>query len=80
MKRAYAFLSLLIITSALRVPSFAQQPAPQSPTVKRQPFTAEAPRRRTSPPLEMPGEPLEEPILRIETIALRLPDPTAGMD
>jgi hypothetical protein len=80
MKRAYAFLSLLIITSALRAPSFAQQPAPQSPTITRPSFTAEALRRRLSAPtLDTPAEPVEEPILRIETVVLRLPDPNAGL-
>ncbi|MGE0128138.1 MAG: hypothetical protein AB7U82_08660 [Blastocatellales bacterium] len=78
MKRAYAFLSLLIITSALRAPIFAQQPATQSPTITRQSFTAEALRRRLSA-IEPPAEPLEEPVLRIETVALRLPDPNRGL-
>jgi hypothetical protein len=74
MMRAYAFLSLLIITGALRAPALAQQPTTQSPTITRQSSVAEALRRRLPPPaIETP----EEPILRIETVALR-PDPNAG--
>ncbi len=81
MKRAYAFLSLLIIASALRAPFFAQQPTTQSPTITRPSFTAEALRRRLrAPALDTPVEPSEEPILRIETVALRLPNPTAGLN
>lgn len=83
MKQAYAFLSLLIITSALRAPTFAQQPAIQSPTITRQSFTAEALRRRLSlieTPAEPPVNPVEEPILRIQTVALRLPNPNAGLN
>ncbi len=76
MKRAYAFFSLLIISGALRVPAPAQQPTPQSPTITRQSFLAEVLSRRLSPP-EM--EPMEEPVLRIETAVLRLPDPNAGL-
>jgi len=80
MKLAYAFLSLLIIISATRAPAVAQQPATQSPTSVRQSFMAEALRRRlSSPAIETPAPPLEELILRIETVALRLPDPNAGL-
>jgi hypothetical protein len=39
MARAYAFLSLLIITGALRLLSLAQEPSPQSPTINRQSFS-----------------------------------------
>lgn len=81
MMRAYAFLSLLIITGALRAPSLAQEPSPQSPTITRQSFVAEVMRRRLSPPtITAPVETVEEPILRIETVVLRLPDPNAGLD
>jgi hypothetical protein len=38
-------------------------------------------RRRLSPPtITAPAETAEEPVLRIETVALRLPDPNAGLD
>src|SRR5262245_1638673 len=38
-------------------------------------------RRRLSPPtITAPVEPAEEPILRIKTVVLRLPDPSAGLD
>jgi hypothetical protein len=76
MMRAYAFLSLLIITGATRPPVFAQQPATQPPTIMRQSFVAEALRRRLSPPTI---EPTEEPILRIETVVFLPPDPNAGL-
>jgi hypothetical protein len=80
MKRAYAFLSLLIITSALRVPSFAQRPTNQSPTITPSTHTGEAIKSRISAPSIDPAKaPAEEPILRIETSVLRLPDPNAGM-
>src|SRR5262245_23659636 len=76
MRQAYAFLSLLIITIALRAPIFAQQPSTQSPTITRQSFATETMRRRLSAPIiPTPDPPLEEPVLRIETVALRLPDP-----
>jgi hypothetical protein len=39
MARADAFLSLLIITGALRPLSLAQEPSPQSPTINRQSFS-----------------------------------------
>src|SRR5215831_18650345 len=39
MARAYAFLSLLIISGALRPLSLAQEPPPQSPTINRQLFS-----------------------------------------
>jgi hypothetical protein len=81
MTRACAFLSLLIITGALRPLSLAQEPEPQSPTIKRQSFVAEVMRRRLPPPtITAPVETVEEPILRIETVVLRLPDPKAGLD
>jgi len=81
MMRAYALLSLLFITGALRPLSLAQEPAPQSPTTTRQSSMAEVMRRRLSPPtITTPVETVEEPILRIETVALRLPDPNAGLD
>jgi len=81
MTRAYAFLSLLIITGALRPLSLAQEPSPQSPTIKRQSFVAEVMRRRLSPStITAPGETAEDPILRVETVVLRLPDPNAGLD
>ncbi len=80
MKRAHVFLSLLIITGVLRASVFAQQPTTPSPTTPRQSFTAEALRRRLSAPvIETPDAPAEEPVLRIETVALRLPDPNAGL-
>src|SRR5262245_60828510 len=80
MMRAYTFLSLLIITSAARSPIFAQQPTNPSPTITRQSFTAEALRRRLSPaPTGTSTTRSEEPILRIETVALRLPDEKAGL-
>ncbi len=76
MRQAYAFLSLLLISVALRVPDFAQQPATQSPTTTRQSFTAETLRRHLAPPAkETPVEPAEGFVLRIETVVLRLPDP-----
>jgi len=76
MRKAYTFLSLLLITVALRVPDFAQQPATPSPTITRQSVIAEALRRRLPPPaIETPVEPSEEFVLRIETVVLRLPDP-----
>lgn len=81
MTRAYAFLSLLIITGALRAPSLAQEPLSQPPTITRQSFVAEVMRQRLSPPtITAPVETVEEPILRIETVVLRLPDPNAGME
>jgi hypothetical protein len=39
MARAYAFLSLLTITGALRPLSIAQEPSSQSPTINRQSFS-----------------------------------------
>jgi hypothetical protein len=81
MTRPYALLSLLIITGVLRTLSLAQEPTPQSPAIKRQSFLAEIMRRRLSPPtITAPLETEEEPILRIETVVLRLPDPNAGLD
>jgi len=79
MKRAYTFLSLLTIISAMRLPTFAQQPTPQSPIVPRRSFMVEALRDRLPPATETPGAPSEEPILRIQTVALRLPNPNAGL-
>src|SRR5262245_59535426 len=76
MKRAYTFLSLLIIIGVMRPPSMAQQPSTQSPTILRQSFMAEALRRRSAPP-EI--EPMEEPILRIETVVFLPPDPNRGL-
>ncbi|HKQ78990.1 MAG TPA: hypothetical protein VJ810_35155 [Blastocatellia bacterium] len=76
MKRAYAFLSLLIITGIARAPLLAQQPSPQSPTTMRQSFMAEAMRRRSTTPIV---ETTEEPILRIETAVFMPPDPNAGL-
>src|SRR5215831_10529065 len=76
MMRAYTFLSLLIITGMTRPLSFAQQPVTQSPTSVRKSFVAEELRRRLSPPSI---EPTEEPILRIETVVYRPPDPKAGL-
>src|SRR5262245_40018324 len=76
MMRAYAFLSLLIITGALRAPALAQQPTTQSPTITRQSHVADVLRRRWPPPaIETP----EEPVLRIETVVLRPLDPNAGL-
>jgi hypothetical protein len=81
MMRACALLSLLLIPGVLRAPSFAQEPSPQSPTTKRQSFVEEVMRRRLSlPTITAPVETAEEPVLRIETAVLRLPDPNAGMD
>src|SRR5262245_46692027 len=81
MTRSYAFLSLLIITGALRPLSLAQEPSPKSPTINRQSFVAEVMRRRLSPPtITAPVETEEEPILRVETVVLRLSDPKAGLD
>ncbi|HEU0175073.1 MAG TPA: hypothetical protein VFV58_12510 [Blastocatellia bacterium] len=81
MKRACALLSLLLITGALRAPFLAQEPSPQSPTTKRQSFVADVMRRRLSlPTITAPVETEEEPILRIETVVLRLPDPNAGLN
>jgi hypothetical protein len=80
MMRACALLSLLLIPGVLRAPSFAQEPSPQSPTTKRQSFVEEIMLRRLSPPtITAPVETVEEPILRIETAVLRLPDPNAGL-
>jgi hypothetical protein len=80
MIRAYCALSLLLITGVLRAPSLAQEPSPQSPTTKNLSFVAEIMRRRLSPPtITLPEEAVEEPVLRIETVALRLPDPNAGL-
>ena len=76
MKRAYTFLSLLIITGVMRAPSLAQEPSTQSPTIMRQSFVAEVMRRRLSPPTI---ETTEEPILRIETVVFMPPDPNAGL-
>jgi len=79
MMRAYTFLSLLIITSAARSPIFAQPTTP-SPTITRQSFMAEALRRRSpSAPIGTSTPRSEEPILRIETVALRLPNANAGL-
>src|SRR5215510_7931597 len=79
MMRAYTFLSLLIITSAARSPTFAQ-PTNPSPTITRQSFMAEALRRRSpSAPIGTSTPRSEEPILRIETVALRLPNLNAGL-
>jgi hypothetical protein len=79
--RAFSALSLLLISGVLRAPSLAQDPSPQSPTIKNQSFVTEIMRRRLSPPMITPPfETEEEPILRIETVVLRLPDPNAGLD
>jgi hypothetical protein len=76
MKRAYTFLSLLIITSALRLPFYAQRPINQAPITTRPSYTEEALRRRASTPsIDSPRVPPEDPILRIETSVLRLPSP-----
>src|SRR5262245_20888840 len=75
MKRACAFLSLLIITGMMRHPSLAQQASTQSPTVMRQSFVAEAMRRRSTTTIET----TEEPILRIETAVFAPRDPNAGL-
>ena len=81
MTRLYAFLSLLIVTGVLRPLSLAQEPSPQSPTINRQSFLAEIMRRRLSPPtIASPVGTEEEPVLRIKTVVLRLPDPNAGLD
>lgn len=81
MMRAYTLLFLLLTTGALRAPSLAQEPASHSPTITRQSFVAEVMRRRLSPPtITEPIETMEEPILRITTAVLRLPDPSAGLD
>src|SRR5262245_21117101 len=81
MMRAYALLSLLIVTGALRPLSLAQEPATQSPKTTRQSFLAEVMLRRLSPPtIKTPIETVEEPILRIETVALGLPKPNGGLD
>jgi hypothetical protein len=78
--RAFKALSLLLISGILRAPSFAQEPATQSPTTKTQSFVAEIMRQRLSlPAIIPPVETEEEPILRIETVVLRLPDPNAGL-
>ncbi len=76
MKRAYTFLSLLIIIGVMRPPSLAQQPSTQSPTIIRQSFLAETLRRRS---MATEIEPLEEPILRIETVIFLPPDPNRGL-
>ena len=76
MKRAYTFLSLLIITGVMRPSSLAQQPSTQSPTIMRQSFLAEALRRRSQ---TTTIETTEEPILRIETVVFMPPDPNAGL-
>jgi hypothetical protein len=73
MKRAYTFLSLLIIIGVMRPPALAQQPSTQSPTILRQSFMAETLRRRSAPPE------IEEPILRIETFVFLPPDPNRGL-
>jgi hypothetical protein len=79
--RAFSALSLLLISGVLCVPALAQEASPQSPTIKNQTFITEIMRRRLSPPIIPPTfETEEEPILRIETVALRLPDPNAGLD
>ena len=81
MTRLYAFLSLLIVTGVLRPLSLAQEPSPQSPTINRQSFLSDIIRRRLSrPTFTTPVETAEEPVLRIETVVLRLPDPKAGLD
>jgi hypothetical protein len=81
MMRAYALLFLLLMLGVLRAPSLAQEPAPQSPTKKSSlSFVAEIMRRRISPPtITIPDDAVEEPVLRIETVVLRLPDPNAGL-
>src|SRR4029434_18736 len=76
MKRAYAFLSLLIITGMMRAPSLAQQPSTPSPTIMRQSFVPDAMRRRLPQPTI---ETTEEPVLRIETVVFMPPDPKAGL-
>src|SRR5688572_820046 len=79
--RAFGAFSLLLISGILRIPSLAQETPPQPPTTKNQSFVAEVMRRRLSPPtITIPVETTEEPILRIETVVLRLPDPNAGLD
>jgi hypothetical protein len=79
--RAYCVLSLLLITGVLRAQSLAQEPSPQSPTKKSSLlYLKEIMRRRISPPtITIPDEAIEEPVLRIETVVLRLPDPNAGL-
>src|SRR5262245_35726443 len=78
--RAYYAFSLLLITGVLRSLSLAQEASPQSPTIKNLSFVEEVMRRRLSPPaIAIPVETVEEPILRIETVVLRLPDPNAGL-
>lgn len=78
--RAFSALSLLLISGVLRAPSLAQELSPQSPTTKTQSFVAEIMRQRLSAPaIPPPDETEEEPILRIETVVLRLPDPNAGL-
>src|SRR5215813_7579519 len=76
MKRAYTFLSLLIIAGVLRPPSLAQQPSTPSPTTMRQSLLGDALRRRLSTPTI---EPTEEPILRIETTVYMPADPNTGL-
>jgi len=81
MMRAYALPFLLLVTGALRASSLAQEPSPQSPTTKNQSFVAEIMRRRLSlSTITLPIETEEEPVLRVETAVLRLPDPNAGLD
>jgi hypothetical protein len=78
--RAYCVLALLLVTGVLRAPSLAQEPSPQSPTTKNLSFVEEIMRRRLSPPeIILPVETVEEPVLRVETVVLRLPDPNAGL-
>ncbi len=78
MKRAFLFLFSLLIVNSL---AFAQPPADQSPSIARQLLIGETMRRRLSPPpVEIADELTEEPVLRIQTVALRLPDPDAGLD
>jgi hypothetical protein len=78
--RAYYVLSLLLITGVLRATSLAQEPAPQFPTTDNPSLIEEVKSRRWSPPkIAIPIETVEEPILRIETVVLRLPDPNAGL-
>lgn len=79
--RAFSALSLLLISGVLRAPSLAQEQSHQSPTTKNHSFVTEIMRRRVSPPTITPSvETEEEPILRIETVVLRPPDPNAGLD
>jgi hypothetical protein len=80
MMRGCAVLLLLLITGVLRANALAQEPSPQSPAKKNLSFVEEIMRRRLSPlEIALPVETEEEPIMRVETAVLRLPDPNAGL-